>query len=380
MSELEIFIPITKVDARQRLVYGIATAECEDRTGEICDYHSTKPLYEKWSEEIAQSTGGKSRGNLRAMHGAVAAGKITALAFNDADKQIEICAKVVDDAEWRKVEEGVYTGFSQGGTYVRRWTDEDGRARYTAAPSEISLVDLPCLPQARFEMIKTDGSRVFRRFGKGLDLVSQFADLVDDLNDLQNAAAVEATKEGDGSAVPAQLKDLLQRASVILRAMVTEETDELDDDHPMTPAGPQSGRPMAPRQSAQHQVAQHHVAQIAKAGARNSAADLTRIQTMHDTSVELGAQCGSQKSMRGALEKRFDELAGKIDDLLLRVKNIESQPLPLPLAGRPRAISKREDGGLRDEDSIEKLLADPDSLALLAIKMAQRNGCNVFPR
>ncbi len=198
MSELALFIPITKVDARERLVYGIATAECEDRTGEICDYASTKPHYEKWSEEISESSGGKSLGNLRAMHGSVAAGKITALAFNDDAKQIEVCAKVVDDAEWRKVEEGVYTGFSQGGTYVRRWTDENGCARYTAAPSEISLVDLPCLPQARFEMIKADGSRVFRRFGKGLVLVSQFADLVDDLNDLQSAAAVEAAKEGDG--------------------------------------------------------------------------------------------------------------------------------------------------------------------------------------
>jgi hypothetical protein len=78
MSDLNLFIPITKVDAQQRLVYGVATAEAEDRAGEICDYASTKPLYEKWSREIAQSTGGKSRGNLRAMHGAVAAGKVLA--------------------------------------------------------------------------------------------------------------------------------------------------------------------------------------------------------------------------------------------------------------------------------------------------------------
>ena len=36
-------------------------------------------------------------------------------------KRIEICGKVVDDAEWQKVEEGVYTGFSQGGRYLKRW-------------------------------------------------------------------------------------------------------------------------------------------------------------------------------------------------------------------------------------------------------------------
>ena len=94
---LNLFIPITKVDASKRLVYGIATAECEDRAGEICDYATTKPHYQKWSREIVRSSRGKSRGNLRAMHGAIAAGKVTQLAFNDAKKQIEICAKVVDD-------------------------------------------------------------------------------------------------------------------------------------------------------------------------------------------------------------------------------------------------------------------------------------------
>ena len=96
--------------------------------------------------------------------GTVAAGKVTALTFNDAAKQIEICAKVVDDAEWSKVEEGVYTGFSQGGAYARRWTDAAGAKRYTAEPHEISLVDLPCLAEARFEMIKADGSHEWRTF------------------------------------------------------------------------------------------------------------------------------------------------------------------------------------------------------------------------
>ncbi|WP_395664569.1 hypothetical protein [Methylocella sp.] len=164
MSALRMFIPINKVDAARRLVYGLATAEIEDRSGEICDYATTKPLYEKWSQEIERSSGGRSFGNLRAMHGKVAAGKIVEIHFNDDARQIEICAKVVDDAEWAKVAEGVYTGFSQGGAYVARWTDDDGLTRYTAEPSEISLVDLPCLPQARFELVKTDGTRELRRF------------------------------------------------------------------------------------------------------------------------------------------------------------------------------------------------------------------------
>jgi hypothetical protein len=167
MTSLTMFIPITKVDAAKRLVYGLATAETEDRSGEICDYASTKPNYEKWSGDIAKATNGKSFGNLRAMHGNIAAGKVTSIGFNDDAKQIEICAKVVDDAEWNKVQEGVYTGFSQGGSYEKRWADADsGLMRYTANPSEISLVDLPCLPGATFQMIKADGAAEIRHFQK----------------------------------------------------------------------------------------------------------------------------------------------------------------------------------------------------------------------
>ena len=43
----------------------------------------------------------------------VAAGKIFAIAFDDEAKRIEIAAKIVDDDEWRKIEEGVYTGLSK---------------------------------------------------------------------------------------------------------------------------------------------------------------------------------------------------------------------------------------------------------------------------
>ena len=293
---LRLDIPITKVDAAKRLVFGLATAEVADRAGEICDYASTKPMYEKWSEQIATSSGGKSFGNLRAMHGQVAAGKVTEIAFNDEAKQIEICAKVVDDVEWTKVEEGVYTGFSQGGTYARRWTDELGSKRYTADPHEISLVDLPCLAEARFEMVKADGSHEWRAF-------------------------------------------------------------KAEDD-------------------------------VVKVGARNSAEDQARIQEMHDTSVALGATCHAIKvhaspdlaKVVGDLSEIGDDLAKRVDrlgetlakalaDVAMRLKAIEDQPLPLPITGATRAVAKHEDG---TEDRLENLLEDPDTLSLLAIKLAQR--------
>ena len=168
MAELNLFIPLTKADAKRRLVYGVVTAETPDRGNEICDYATTKPYYQKWSAEFLKASGGKSLGNLRAMHGKVAAGRLEAITFNDEARQIEICAKIVDDAEWRKVEAGVYTGFSQGGGYVRRWPDSDDPrlTRYTANPSEISLVDLPALPSATFSLIKLDGVAETQRFAE----------------------------------------------------------------------------------------------------------------------------------------------------------------------------------------------------------------------
>jgi hypothetical protein len=378
---LNLFIPITKVDAAQRLVYGVATAECEDRAGEICDYATTKPHYQKWSREIARSTRGKSRGNLRAMHGAVAAGKVTALAFNDAKKQIEICAKVVDDAEWIKVKEGVYTGFSQGGSYARRWSDKDGRTHYTAKPSEISLVDLPCLPQARFEMIKADGSRVLRKFRKGLEGVVRLAAILAQLEHLQNASALEAESD-----LPAQLQALIAQAADVLRAMIAaqaeREADEDDEDGDADSNDEESEEDDSDEEDSDEEsedVPEKRArAKFRKTGARNSAADRDRIQSVHDNSVELGAECvgGPQKRAGGTLEKRLDVLAATLADVLTRVKNIESQPLPLPLASRVRAISKAEDAGL--EASLEKL--DPDALSLLAIKIAQRNGRSFLTR
>src|SRR5262249_13306754 len=182
--------------------------------------------YEKWSDEIAKSTKGKSLGNLRAMHGPVAAGKVTAITFNDEEKQIEIWAKVVDDAEWAKVLEGVYTGFSQGGTYERRWTDAAGNSRYTAAPNEISLVDMPCLPQATFELIKADGTTERRRFGQRDSNMARLARLDDELDWLQSTAAFEEPSETDGAELPIELRQLSARTSALLRAMLNDQASE----------------------------------------------------------------------------------------------------------------------------------------------------------
>jgi hypothetical protein len=165
-KQFHIFIPITKVDEEKRLVYGLATAEKVDKSGEIFDYESSKPFYQKWSGEIHKASGGKSYGNVREMHTNIAAGKLEQIVFNDEEKQVEVCAKVVDDSSWNKVLEGVLTGFSHGGSYIKTWKDKENPklTRYTAQPSELSLVDNPCLGEATFELIRANGAHEMVKF------------------------------------------------------------------------------------------------------------------------------------------------------------------------------------------------------------------------
>jgi hypothetical protein len=89
------------------------------------------------------------------------------LIFDDVAKQIRGVIKVLDDATWRMILEGAFTGVSQGGRYVRRW-DEGGVTYYTVNPFEVSIVDNPCLPSARFQVVKGDGAIEERRFKSSL--------------------------------------------------------------------------------------------------------------------------------------------------------------------------------------------------------------------
>jgi len=97
--------------------------------------------------KIHEASKGKSRGNVRAMHDNIAASKFTGI-VDDDNRRIEGAAKIVDDAEWEKVLASVYTGFSLGGSYTKRWQDKDNPSlwRFTPKLSEISLVDNPCVP------------------------------------------------------------------------------------------------------------------------------------------------------------------------------------------------------------------------------------------
>jgi hypothetical protein len=163
MKSVHLFAQIAKIDESKHEVWGVATAEVVDKEGEIFDYESSKPYFKNWSDEIAKATDGKSLGNVREMHEPSAVGKLVAIDFDDSLKQVRVGARIVDNAAWQKCMQGVYTGFSIGGAYVKAWKDGEF-VRFTASPVEISVVDNPCVPGAHFTAVKSDGTCEVRKF------------------------------------------------------------------------------------------------------------------------------------------------------------------------------------------------------------------------
>lgn len=160
MNSLAMFVPLAKADAAQRLVYG-SIDETPDRAREIMDYASAKQAFQSWSDGMFKASAGKSYGNIRAQHDLKkAAGVLREITFDDTAKRINFCAHIVDDQEWQKVEAGVYTGFSPGGSYAKRWADPSvpNHQRYTPSVGELSIVDVPCIPSGTFTMVKADGA------------------------------------------------------------------------------------------------------------------------------------------------------------------------------------------------------------------------------
>ena len=163
--KFEKFIPLLKMEEQadgSLKVFGLVTEEKPDLSNEVCDYATTKPLYEKRTKERWELTS-KIAGmtpSLMAARGqhdpkqAIGAGRT--IEFNDALKCIKMGFDIVDTEAIKKWKAGVFVGFSQGGDYVGKWADPvyKGCVRYTADPSEVSSVDSPCLPSAVAESMK----------------------------------------------------------------------------------------------------------------------------------------------------------------------------------------------------------------------------------
>jgi hypothetical protein len=244
-------------------VEGILAAEEVDFEGEVMDYKSSKPNFQRWNKSFSDMTGGKSVGNVRGQHNPkIAAGKFVEMSYDDDKLSIPVLAKVVDPVEADKVRQGVYTSFSIGAHYARKW--RDGKyTRWTADPFEGSLVDFGSIPMTRgFTYRAADGKEEQREFDggrrelrksfealgkplvveeedrvvkaitgmaaarKGLYTISGFAQLVQELIYMRDSITFEREMEGDASPVTDRVAEATQELLECLAAYTQEQVSE----------------------------------------------------------------------------------------------------------------------------------------------------------
>ncbi|MEX3628432.1 MAG: hypothetical protein VB138_02030 [Burkholderia sp.] len=383
---MKIYAEISKTEKQDDgtiKVWGYASSEAVDSDGEVITADAMKaalPDYMKF-------------GAVREMHQPLAAG--TAIEANvEDDGRTYFGAHVVDPIAVKKVETGVYKGFSIGGKVTAR--DDLNKSIIKGLKLvEVSLVDRPANPEAVFtcykaetaddeapaidvlaeisperliELAKADKNEPSPQqqaapddspanaggegaddadaakasaggeVEKGLYGVARFASLLADVQYLDEDTAWEAEYEGDDSALPGKIKAWLGTGLKLLAAMVKEE---------------------------------------AAAALADKAAGSGDAQKADDAEAEALTKVAAELDL---VKAEVAKLTGERDALEKRVKELEAKPAP----GKAllKAIEKGQDVGqtevAKTDDPAPDEHAAPEEVALSQIrKMYQSGGIRV---
>ena len=428
---MRLYGTIQKVDTEQRMVWGYASTEAVDGHGETISKTAIEDALGDYMKFA----------NVREMHQLSAVG--TAEEATVDDKGLYLAAKVVDDDAWKKVQTGVYKGFSIGGKVLAR--DSKDKKKITKVRlDEISLVDRPSNPEATFDIWKAAGNTDLRMketpeaaaedggtvlapeaiakatetpavetpaadtpavetevvkaavvetpaaeapdadvkeigldpmakagasvdalealagvthpddLEKGMYAVGRFAECLETLSYITVSAEYEAQSEGDGSPVPANLRDWLKEGAKIFAAMAKEEVDELVSSTKVRKATEAEALARAAKEATDAAVEAAVTEALAKAA--TDAGDLAKAVTDRDE----------------ALAKFATRTDSAIELLTKRLAAMEAQPAPAKTAGPGiAAVSKEADskgtpdltrsaGEFSAEDIASALAALPD--------------------
>lgn len=280
---LSLAIENADIDVERRIVRGVFISEEPNNLDEIFDYASSKPHISKWSRHFEAATGGKSRGNVRLMHGKTSrgvelVGTVVEIEFNDKAKTISGAVHVSDSDTWQKVLDRVLTGFSFGGdSKGQPWRDKIASARYgrpmkryTFVPRELTLCDRGRIPGTEFTSIENadiptgiQGETMANETNpieapevatpvvvdapvvddpvvdtpapeaasqvveNGVGMANQFGSIVEALAYLVKCAEGEEKAEGENSTIPAELRDAVKGLIEPVKKYQAAQLDEL---------------------------------------------------------------------------------------------------------------------------------------------------------
>jgi hypothetical protein len=336
-------------------------------------------------------------GALREMHGLSAAGATLSAEVTD-DGATRIETHVVDPVAVKKVQLGVYKGFSIGGKVLER-DPTDRRVITKLRLNEISLVDRPCNPEAVIDVWKAD------RADDGPTNAEVLAEA--------EALAQEAGLPGRRSQFVVKARERLVRARAAVAPRGLEPDDEpdapaMDADDDLGPAdednaglldadsnpgndadAPASLMDLLDQLEAQLDGLPGDEAWelVSELAARWSAAPFDPKAATYDDLRKLEADNARLSRAVGLAAPRIDALERDLDALTKRLETVAAEPAaPRAAAGRIRAVSKAEDAGDSDPtlsaDAFRKYLdtLPEDERGRLQLRAALSQPIRIDPR
>lgn len=374
---MKLFANITKRDDEQRMVWGVASTESLDSQGEVVKLDAVKGAWEDYMKFA----------NIREMHQPSAVGKCKEYEFSDKD--VTIGVKVVDDVAWKKVTEGVYTGFSIGGKAVSKMDGVITQLRLT----EISLVDRPANPDALISVWKgesieaqDDGQQSQQPDGetvdkgestvaatepvaveKGMWNVERLMAAFETVRIACMDAEFEAKNGGHTDEVIAEMKAVKDSIGAVLLRYLGEEVDnaKADAGGDVAKAGARFSKATKEALAAIHADIQkcndtltkmgYAEAEEDDTGKADGAEDLLKTATekdavLADIAKVIGLEGGElhADAIAKVVSER-DVAKAELAKAEARIKELEAEPAPTGAPLNGSAVSKNADGATNDE-------------------------------
>lgn len=364
-----LFAPFTKVEetADGLIVEGIASSESVDTANDVVDYDSLKaqlPDYEQWM-------------NVRAMHQPIAAGRALVVTPNDEDRTVYLRALIVDDDSIKKVRTRVYKGFSIGGKgegkVIKRADGSTYTRQFVKLLSEISIVDRPANPDARFTLVKREGAdmadeekpKTEAAPGLSADQLTTLQKLAGNLAALEKASTdpakivamiqaarneLELAGDMDGAALYTQAISLVQQAA--------GEAKEPNADDETAPADAAQDQQAGGAPDAAMLAQGAKAANLKKAGKAVSGNRMAALEQTVKTLLTMMAGAGSSKAQKAILAMsdgdemnmsaktigaEFTKAVEPLAQALLNVNDrlIKIEALPAPGGPQLRVVPKQ---------------------------------------
>jgi hypothetical protein len=392
-------LTITKIDQEQRLVEGFASSERIDSQDDIVDAQAMKDALPEYMQYA----------NLREMHHGpqgeletTAAGTVIKAEVIEGEVEVggityrnplHIICKVVDDAAWEKVKEGVYKGFSIGGKIlkaIRETIDGKSIRRITKLMLyEISLVDRPANEDARILLWKVHNMSDLEKAAGDADLSKPIAGI----QAARNAA------ELSGDLATAEL--LTQAIGLLLQAngdASQPEEGSPEEEASETPAEAQAEGDVAAAEGApadDGQLLASAKATINKAGRALNAGNMEAMKSTIKSLLNMLASAGDEtaakalalytpapqpgvdkaanaedvsKAMAAALEPIFKAITDSLSEVAKDVESLKRQPR----AGGPasRVVANKELPGTAQAEPVHVTKAQAQANLAVIKKLA----------